>query len=83
MNIKDQNSQSSRSEGKFFEIRFKGHLDNGWSDWLEGMQVSLLENGDTILSGIIVDQAALMGILNKLSRLNLTLVSVIELAKEK
>jgi hypothetical protein len=83
MNIKDQNSQSSRSEGKLFEIRFKGHLDSGWSDWLEGMEVNLLENGETILSGIIIDQAALMGILNKLNRLNLTLLSVYELKKKE
>ena len=62
--------------GGFFEIHVKGHLDSKWSDWLEGLEVKLLDNGEMILSGTIVDQAALMGILNKLNRLNLTLLSV-------
>ncbi len=62
--------------GKFFEIRVKGHLDGKWSDWLEGLEVELLDNGEMILSGTLVDQAALMGVLNKLNGLNLTLLSV-------
>ena len=62
--------------GRFFEIRVRGHLDGKWSDWLEGLEVQLLENGETVLSGTLVDQAALMGVLNKLNRLNLTLLSV-------
>ena len=48
------------------------------TDWLEGLQVELLDNGEMILSGEIADQAALMGILNKLNRLNLPLISVNE-----
>jgi hypothetical protein len=62
--------------GRFFEIRIRGHLDRKWSDWLEGLEVELLENGETVLSGTLVDQAALMGVLNKLNGLNLTLLSV-------
>ncbi len=62
--------------GRFFEIRIRGHLDSKWSDWLEGLEVQLLENGETVLSGTLVDQAALMGVLNKLNGLNLTLLSV-------
>jgi len=65
--------------GPYYEIHLKDHLDNTWSDWLEGLEVKLLENGETVLSGVIVDQAALMGILNKLIRLNLTLLSVNEI----
>ena len=64
------------SGGGFFEIRVKGHLDSKWLDWLEGLEVKLLDNGEMILSGTLVDQAALMGVLNKLNRLNLTLLSV-------
>lgn len=70
------------SKGRFFEIRVKGQLDSCWSDWLEGMEVRLLENGDMILFGPIVDQAALMGVLNKLNRLNLTLLSLTEVKKK-
>jgi len=63
----------------YFEIRVKGQLNSHWSDWLEGMEVRLLENGEMILFGPIVDQAALMGVLNKLSWLNLNLLSVNEI----
>ena len=62
--------------GGFFEIHVKGHLDKSWSDWLGGLDMKLLDNGEMILSGNIADQAALMGILNKLYSLNLTLLSV-------
>jgi len=72
----DHDARSSQSEGRFFEIHVKGHLSSEWSDWLEGMEVKLLDNGEMILFGTIVDQAALMGILNKVHRLNLTLLSV-------
>jgi hypothetical protein len=83
MDEEDRNSHSavSGSSGSgqgFFEIHVKGHLNSKWSDWLEGLEVKLLDNGEMILSGNIVDQAALMGVLNKLNRLNLTLLSVSE-----
>ena len=76
MDNEDRVGTSSRSGGGFFEIHVKGHLSSEWSDWLEGMEVKLLDNGEMILFGTIVDQAALMGILNKVHRLNLTLLSV-------
>jgi len=53
-----------------------GHLNAQWSDWLDGLDVQLLDNGEMILSGKIVDQAALIGVLNKLNRLNLALLAV-------
>lgn len=64
----------------FYEIRVKGQLNDDWSEWLEGLNMKLLENGEMVLFGPIVDQAALMGVLNKLSRLNLTLLSVNEMS---
>ncbi len=75
----NRSSSSSHSGGRLFEIYVKGHLDDKWSDWLGGLDVERLDNGTMILSGAIVDQAALMGILNQLHRLNLTLVSVKEI----
>jgi hypothetical protein len=65
-----------QSDGGFYEIHIKGQLDSRWSEWLEGLEIKLLENGEMILLGSIVDQAALLGVLNKLSHLNLTLLSV-------
>ena len=76
MDKDNRSAPSSRSGGGFFEIHVKGHLDAKWSDWLGGLEVERLDNGEMILSGTIVDQAALMGILNQLHRLNLALVSV-------
>jgi hypothetical protein len=76
MDKEDRNAHFSCCGGAYFEIRVKGHLSSQWSDWLEGLEVKLLDNGEMILSGTIVDQAALMGVLNKLYRLNLTLLSV-------
>ena len=73
------NADPSLSGGRFFEIHVKGQLDSRWSEWLEGLEVKLLENGEMILWGPIVDQAALMGVLNKLSHLNLALLSVNEM----
>jgi hypothetical protein len=71
-----RNAQTSHPGGGFFEIQVKGHLNSQWSDWLEGLQVKLLDSGEMILSGHLVDQAALMGVLNRLYNLNLTLLSV-------
>ncbi len=68
-------------QGGFFEIQVRGQLDESWSDWLEGLEVKLLENSEMILSGRIGDQAALMGILMKLYGLNLTLLSLNEVKK--
>jgi len=73
-----ENTSSSRSTVKIYEIHVKGHLDQKWAFWLEGMEAKLLESGEMILTGPILDQAALMGLLNKLNRLNLTLLSVSE-----
>ena len=85
-NENDNENKSVRptvAEGGFFEIHVKGHLDDSWSDWLEGLEVTLLDNGEMILFGHIGDQAALMGVLNKLYRLNLALLSVSEVNQKK
>ena len=73
---------STRTCGGCFEIHVRGQLDESWSDWLEGLDVTLLENGEMILNGYIRDQAALIGTLNKLYGLNLTLLSVNEIKKQ-
>ncbi len=75
----EKKSDQSTSVQKGFEIHVKGHLDESWSDWLEGLEVKLLDNGEMTLFGPILDQAALMGVLNKISHLNLTLLSVNEM----
>ncbi len=74
----DSAGKSPRSTGRTYEIHIKGQLGSQWSDWLEGLEVNSLDETETILSGTIIDQAALLGILNKLNNLNLTLISVNE-----
>lgn len=80
-NMSGLNRGTSPSGKKIYEIHVRGQLDSRWSEWLGGMQVKLLDNGEMILYGTIVDQAALMGVLNKLNRLNLPLISVNEVIK--
>ncbi len=60
----------------FYKIRVKGHLDERWSDWFDGLEITNLENGEAMLHGNIVDQAALHGVLAKVRDLNLALVAV-------
>jgi len=59
-----------------YEIRVKGYLDGRWSEWFDGLEITNLENGEAMLSGQIVDQAALHGVLNKVRDLNLALVAI-------
>jgi hypothetical protein len=82
-NKENQGALSTGAHGGFYEIHIKGQLNESWSDWLEGMEVKLLANGEMILLGQIRDQAAMMGILNKLYRLNLTLLSLSEVNQTK
>ena len=61
---------------KVYQIRLQGHLDSQWSNWFDGMAISLAENGDTILTGSIADQAALFGVLRKVRDVGLPLLAV-------
>ena len=62
-----------------YEIRVKGHLDQRWSAWFDGMTITNEANGDAIISGSPVDQAALHSLLVKVYNLNLTLISVLRI----
>jgi hypothetical protein len=59
-----------------YQIRIKGHLGREWKDWFEGLTITLEEDGNTLLTGLVVDQAALHGLLKKVRDLGLPLVSV-------
>ena len=58
------------------EIRVKGQTDKHWSDWFEGLAITHTDQGETILTGLIADQAALHGLLAKVRDLGLSLLSV-------
>jgi hypothetical protein len=59
-----------------YQIRVKGHLEEEWMDWFDGMSITQLENSETLLAGPVADQSALFGLLMKINSLNLTLLSV-------
>ncbi len=59
-----------------YEIKLKGHLDDQWQDWFGGLAITLQRNGDTLLTGPVVDQAALHGLLRKVRDLGMPLLSI-------
>jgi len=59
-----------------YQIRIKGHLGGQWKDWFGGLTITLEDNGDTLLTGPVIDQAALHGLLRKVRDLGIPLVSV-------
>ena len=63
-------------EPGLYEIRIKGHLEKRWAVWFEGLTITLEDNGETLLTGPVVDQAALHGLLRKVRDLAMPLLSV-------
>lgn len=59
-----------------YQIRVKGHLDDSWSEWLDGLTITHEEDDTTVLTGTVADQSALYGLLIKLRDLCLTLIAI-------
>ncbi len=70
------NPKTDPSQAMVYQIRLKGHLGRQWTDWFGGLTITLEDSGDTLLTGPVVDQAALHGLLKKVRDLGLPLLSV-------
>ena len=70
------NSEIDPYQPIVYQIRIKGHLGREWTDRFEGLTITLEKNGDTLLTGTVVDQAALHGLLRKVRDAGMPLVSV-------
>ena len=73
---------SKQNRPTIYQVKIKGRLDESWAEWFEPMTVTHTEDGDTILTGRLADQAALQGVLIKLGNLNLELISVNQADKD-
>jgi hypothetical protein len=71
-----RNPDRDAGESRAYQIRIKGHLGSQWMEWFDGLTITLGENGDTLLTGQMIDQAALHGILKKIRDLGMPLLSV-------
>lgn len=70
------NSEIDPGQPVIYQIRLKGHLGRQWTNWFGGLTITLESNGDTLLTGLVVDQAALHGLLKKVRDLGMPLLSV-------
>jgi hypothetical protein len=74
--VKNLSGDNDPGQPQVYQIRIKGHLGYQWTEWFEGLSITLTDNGETLLTGLLVDQAALHGVLKKVRDLALPLVSV-------
>jgi hypothetical protein len=71
-----RNPTTDPEQSPLYQIRIKGHLGRQWTDWFGGLTLTLEDNGDTLLTGPVVDQAALHGLLRQVRDLGMPLLSV-------
>ena len=68
--------ETNPDQSMVYQIRVRSHLNSDWTDWFDGLTITLEENGDTLLTGTVIDQPALHGLLKKVRDLGMPLVSV-------
>lgn len=76
-------TDSNQLASDHYEIKIRDHLETYWFEWFKGWSITNLENGEVLLSSSKIDQSALHGALNKISNLNLTLLSVTRVSQNK
>jgi hypothetical protein len=70
------NSENHPGQPIVYQIRIKGHLGSQWAEWFEGLTITLEEDDNTLLTGTVIDQAALHGLLKKVRDLGIPLLSI-------
>ena len=81
--VEANKSKFDARQALVYEIRVEGHLSYGWIDWFGGLSITLEDNGNTLLTGLITDQAMLFGVLNKIRDMGIPLISVIPVRRGK
>ena len=76
MSNKHNNPSHDADQPTVYQIRIRGHLSPQWAAWFEGLTITLEEDGNTLLTGIVIDQAALHGLLKKVRDLTMPLLLV-------
>ena len=71
------NSEIHPGQPVIYQIRLKGHLGCHWTDWFDGFTITALDNGETLLTGPVTDQAVLHGLLKKVRDVGMPLLSVV------
>lgn len=69
-------TQTDQGRSAVYQIRLRGHLGQEWARWFEGLTITLEEDGDTLLTGPVADQAALFGLLRKVRNLGMALIAL-------
>lgn len=77
-----RNPNTDPCQSMIYQIRIEGHLGQQWTDWFGGLTITLQDNGDTLLTGVVIDQSALHGLLKKVRDLGMPLISVNRLQSE-
>jgi hypothetical protein len=76
-------NSTGMSDRHTYQIRIQGHLHRHWEAWFAGLEITLEENGDTLLTGTMVDQAALFGFLRQVRNLGMPLIAVKRIARDQ
>jgi len=79
----NHNLKTNPNEPTHYQIRVKGHLNCQWTDWFEGLTITLEDDGNTLLTGPVIDQARLHGLLRKVRDLGLPLLSVMPVSLDQ
>ena len=81
--LNESNSNNEKAQPMIYQIRIKGHLDRKWADWFSGLSITSQASGETLLTGPVLDQAALHGLLRNVRNVGLPLVAVIRIEPDQ